>query len=72
MLIIRQPNTYVTSSHKVGFVDTLALNNVYMAREVNSLDRSFNGYWKSLASRMYAQPVEINNLMQSVKGCIRQ
>jgi hypothetical protein len=27
-----------------------------MTREVNSLDRTFNGYWKSLASRMYAQP----------------
>jgi hypothetical protein len=29
-----------------------------MTREVNSLDRTFNGYWKSLASRMYAQPAK--------------
>ncbi len=28
---------------------------VYMTKEVNSLDKTFNGYWKSLASRMYAQ-----------------
>jgi hypothetical protein len=62
VLIIRQPNTYVTSSHKVGFVDTLALYDVYMTRVVNSLDRIFNGYWKSLASRMYAQPAKIHNL----------
>jgi hypothetical protein len=26
-----------------------------MTKEVNSLDKTFNGYWKSLASRMYAQ-----------------
>jgi hypothetical protein len=58
MLIIGQPNTYVTSSHKVGFVDTLALYNVYMTSEVNSSDKTFNGYWKSLASRMYAQPTK--------------
>jgi hypothetical protein len=72
MLIIRQPNTYVTSSHKVGFVNTLILYDVYMTREVDSSDRTFNGYWKSLASRMYAQPAKIRNLMQSVKRCIRQ
>ena len=58
MLITRQPNTYVTSSLKVGFVDTLVLYDVYMTKEVNSLDRTFNGYWKSLASRMYAQPAK--------------
>ncbi len=46
----------MTTSHKVGFVDTLALYNVYMTREENSSDRFFNGYWKSLLSRMYAQP----------------
>jgi hypothetical protein len=58
---------------QVGFVDTLVLYNVYMTtREVNSLDRTFDGYWKSLASRMYAQPAKIHNLMQSLKGCIRQ
>ncbi len=72
MLIIRQPNTYMTSSCKVGFVDTPALYNVYMTREASSLDRTFNGYWKSLALRMYAQPAKIHNLMQSVKECIRQ
>ncbi len=55
-MIIRQPHTYVTSSRKVGFVDTLALYNVYMTREVNSSDRTFNSYWKSLALRMHAQP----------------
>jgi hypothetical protein len=38
-----------------------------MIREVNSSDRTFNGYWKSLASRMNAQPAKIRNLMQSVK-----
>jgi hypothetical protein len=64
--------TYVTSSHKVGFVDILALYKVYMTREVNSSDRTFNGFWKSLASKMYAQPAKIHNLMLSVKGCIRQ
>jgi hypothetical protein len=63
----KQPNTFVTSSHKVGFVDTLILYDVYMTKEVNSLDRIFNGYWKSLASRMYARPAKIRNLMQSVK-----
>jgi hypothetical protein len=62
----------MTSSRKVGFVEILALYNVYMIREVNSSDRNFNDYWKSLASRMFAQPAEIHNLMQSVKGCIRQ
>jgi hypothetical protein len=29
-----------------------------MTREVDSLDRTFNGYWKSLALRMYAQPAK--------------
>jgi hypothetical protein len=58
MLIIRQPNTYVTTSHKVGFVDTLTLYNAYMTRAVNSSDRTFNGYWKSLVSRMYSQPAK--------------
>jgi hypothetical protein len=58
MLIVRQPNTYVTSSRKVGFVDILVLYDVYMTREMNSLDRTFNGYWKSLALRMYAQPAK--------------
>jgi hypothetical protein len=72
MLIIRQPNTYMTSLQKIGFVDTLALYDVYMTREVNSSDRTFNGYWKSLASRMYVQPAKIYYLMQSVKECIRQ
>jgi hypothetical protein len=72
MLIIKRPNTYMTSSQEVGFADTLALYNVYMTREVNSSDRTFNGYWKSLASRMYAQPAKIHNPIQSVKGCTRQ
>jgi hypothetical protein len=66
MLIIRQLNTYVTSLHKDGFIDILILYDVYMTREVNSSDRIFNGYWKSLASRMYAQPAKIRNLMLSV------
>jgi hypothetical protein len=57
---------------KSGFVNTLVLYDVYMTREAKSLDRTFNGYWKSLALRMYAQPAKIHNLMQSVKGCIRQ
>jgi hypothetical protein len=35
----------MTSSRKVGFVDTLVLYDAYMTREVNSLDRTFNGYW---------------------------
>jgi hypothetical protein len=72
MLITRQPNTYVTISRRVGFVNTLVLYNVYITREVNYTDRIFNGYWKSLALRMYAQPAKIHNLMQSVKGSIRQ
>jgi hypothetical protein len=71
-MIIRQQNTYVTSSRKVGFVNTLTLYDAYMTREVNSLDRTFNGYWKSLALRTYAQQAKIHNLMQSMKGCIRQ
>jgi hypothetical protein len=35
-----------------------------MTKEVNSFDNTFNGYWKSLASRMCAQPAKIQNLMQ--------
>jgi hypothetical protein len=61
----------MTSSLKVGYVNILVPYDVYMTREVNSLDKIFNGYWKSLASRMFAQPAKIANLMQSVKGCIR-
>ncbi len=72
VLIIRQPNIYMTSSLKVCFIDILVLYDVYMTREVNSLDKTFNGYWKSLASRMYAQQAKIHNLMQSVKECTRQ
>ncbi len=53
-------------------VDTIVLYNVYITKEANSFNRTFNGYWKSLALRMYAQPAKIHNLMQSVKGCIRQ
>ncbi len=60
------------SSHSFGRLYTLALYDVYMTREVISLDRIFNGYWKSLATRMYAQPAKIRNLMLSVKRCIRQ
>ncbi len=41
MLITRQPNTYVTSSHKVGFVDTLALYNVYMLKGGESIGQNF-------------------------------
>jgi hypothetical protein len=48
----------MTSSCKVGFVDILVLYDVYMIREVNSSDRTFNGYRKSLASRMYTQPAK--------------
>ncbi len=40
--MIRQPNTYMTSSQKGGFVDTLALYDFYMTRKENSLDRTFN------------------------------
>jgi hypothetical protein len=58
----------MTSSCKVGFVDILILYDVYMIRELNALNRTLNGYWKSLASRMYAQPEKIRNLMQSMKG----
>jgi hypothetical protein len=58
MLIIGQPNTYMTSSRKVGFVNTLVLYDVCMTREGNSSDRTFNGYWKSLQFRMYAQPAK--------------
>jgi hypothetical protein len=36
------------------------------------VERNFNGYWKSLASRMYARPAKIHNLMLSLKGCIKQ
>ena len=56
------PNTYVTSSLKVGFVNTLILYDAYMTKEENSLDKTFTCYWKSLASRMYAQPAKIHNL----------
>jgi hypothetical protein len=41
MLILRQLNTYVTSSRKVGFVDTLTLYNVYMTREVILIGQNF-------------------------------
>jgi hypothetical protein len=41
-------------------------------KEVNSSDRTFNSYWQSLALRTYAQPAKIHNLMQSMKGCIRE
>ncbi len=43
---------------KVGFVDTLVLYDTCMTREVNSSDRTFNGYWESLALRTYAQPAK--------------
>jgi hypothetical protein len=56
MMITRQTNICVTSSLKVALVHILALYNNYMTKEVNSLDKTFNGYWKSLASRMYALP----------------
>jgi hypothetical protein len=58
VLISRQLNTYVTSSLKIGFVDILVLYNVYMTREVNSSDKTFNSYWKSLALKMYSQPAK--------------
>jgi hypothetical protein len=60
---MRQPNTYVTSPLKVGFVDIPILYDTYMNKEVNSSNRTFNGYWKSLALMMYAQQAKINNLM---------
>jgi hypothetical protein len=72
MLIIRQPNTYMTSSRKNGFVNILVLYDVYMTNEANSLDKTFNGNWKSLASWTYDQQAKIHNLMQSEKGYIRQ
>jgi hypothetical protein len=37
-------NTYVTSSRKFGSVNTLILFDVFMTREVNSSDKTFNGY----------------------------
>jgi hypothetical protein len=52
---------------QVSFVNILILYDVYMTKEVNSLDRTFNGCWKSLVLRIYAQPAKIRNLMQSVK-----
>jgi hypothetical protein len=58
----------MTSSLKVGFVDFTILYNTYMTKEVNSSNRIFNGYWKSLALMMYAQQAKIHNLMQSVKA----
>jgi hypothetical protein len=70
MLITRQPHIFMTSSLKVGFVDILDMYDVYMTREVNSLDKIFNGYWIYLASRMFAQPAKIQKLMQYVKGYI--
>jgi hypothetical protein len=43
MLIKIQPNTYVTSSLKVGFVDILILYDVYyMTRAMNSSEKTFN------------------------------
>jgi hypothetical protein len=57
MLIIRQPNTYVTSSHKVGFVDILALHNVYMTREDVTI--YLIGPWKV---KVNGQQVEFNAL----------
>jgi hypothetical protein len=71
VLITRQPNIFETSSLKVGCANILFLYDVYMTREVSILDKNFNGYWKCSASRMFAQPANIPNLMQSVKECIR-
>ena len=65
---MRQINTDVTSSLKVGFVDIPVLYDTYMTKEVNSSNRTFYGYWKSLALMMYAQQAKTHNLMQSVKG----
>ncbi len=48
----------MTSSRTVGYADSLVLYNVYMTREVNSFDRTFNGCWISLALWMYAQPAK--------------
>jgi hypothetical protein len=64
---MRQPNTYVVSSLKVGVVGILVLYNTYMTKEVNSSNRTFNDYWKSLAKMMYAQRAKFYNLMQFVK-----
>ncbi len=36
------------------------------------IEQNFQWHWKSLASKMYAQPAKICNLMLSVKECIRQ
>ncbi len=68
VMIIRQLNTYVTSSLKIGFVDTLVLYDAYMTREVNSLDKTFNGSWKCLGLKMYAQPAKIhkNNVLRTL------
>jgi hypothetical protein len=56
---------------QVGFVNILVLYNADMTREVNSSDKIFNGCWKYIASRMYAQPAKIHNPMEFVKECIR-
>jgi hypothetical protein len=40
----KQLSTYMTSSCNDGFVDTLVLYNACMTREVNSSDRTCNGY----------------------------
>jgi hypothetical protein len=55
-MIRRQLNIFMASSLKVGYVDILILYNVYMTREVSLLNKTFNGYSKSLASRMFAKP----------------
>ena len=52
----------MTSSHKVGFVDILVLYDVYMIKEVNSLDRIFESYWKSLASRMIKEIIALRTM----------
>jgi hypothetical protein len=47
----------------IGYVGILVLYDVHMTREVNLLDKTFNGYWQSLASRMFAQPAKIPNIL---------
>jgi hypothetical protein len=68
MLITRQPNIFATNSLKVGYANILTMYDVYMTREMNSLDKNFNSYWKCSVSSMFAQPAKIPNPMQSVKG----
>eukprot|EP00804_Cyclotella_cryptica_P019687 CCRYP_016446-RA/>CCRYP_016446-RA protein AED:0.45 eAED:1.00 QI:0/0/0/1/0/0/3/0/109 len=67
-LIIRQPDTFATSSRNVG---SAAIPDQCVVSMTKGAAHS-NGCWNCSASRMFAQPARILSQMQSVKECIKQ